>query len=377
MKKSLTLCVAALLSALASAVCYAADRPELLAPINGEERSLTPDEVAKYKSPEARDWDLSYRPVELKGDKKDCSQPKPVTFKWNGVDADAAYKLEVSASPEFDAIVCCKDCGDQKEVEIYNLNIGTTYYWRVTATSGDAQTVSDVASFKTAFDLPRWFNVPSITNVRDAGGWKAANGKRMKQGLVFRGSEMEPHNDGGRVFELTAEGKDIMLNLMGIQTDLELRGPGEWDNDENYYSPLGRENVKWINFPINYYGAIFNDRNKELFRNMFHVFAQRESYPIYIHCVAGADRTGTTLIALKSVLGVSDSDMFFDYEMTSFSAIGSRRIGQDGFQGLLKKLDEFEGETYGQKFVAYLKSAGVTDEEMDAIREILLEDAQD
>ena len=124
------------------------------------------------------------------------------------------------------------------------------------------------------------------------------------------------------------------------------------------------------------YSGILNDKTKAMYRDIFAALAKPESYPVYIHCAAGADRAGTLNLAIKSVLGVSDSDLFADYEFTSFSVFGERRIGSDTFKKFREDFKRYgENEPFSVQFVNYLKECGVTDEELDAVRNILLEDA--
>ncbi|NIY15094.1 MAG: hypothetical protein GWM98_09410, partial [Nitrospinaceae bacterium] len=73
---------------------------------------------------------------------------------------------------------------------------------------------SAVASFKTDPSPPRWIRVPGITNVRDLGGWPLPGGRRIRQGMVFRSSEMNGH------LNLTSRGKHILEEELGIRTDL-------------------------------------------------------------------------------------------------------------------------------------------------------------
>lgn len=40
--------------------------------------------------------------------------------------------------------------------------------------------------------------------------------------------------------------------------------------------------------------------------------------PVYFHCTAGADRTGTLACVLEGLLGMSQSDIDKDYELTTF-----------------------------------------------------------
>ena len=367
------------LFALATTACAFADAPNPTLPEDGATVDIRPAVQKIYKSPEERNWDGNYRPGKLKDkNEQDCSQPTPVEFKWEPATAKGAnYTLQISTSPEFpanDLIEVTTD--DQTTATATNFNIGTTYYWRVRAEAqtGDnsyAVCHSATKSFKTGDYLPRWYDLPKLSNVRDAGGWKTADGKKkVKMGMVYRGGELDQRSS------LTPETTKYLLETMGIRVDVDLRGPKEWGEVEDYYSPLGKA-VSWQNFRIGGYDGIFDEYNTKLFRDMFKLLSKRETYPVYIHCVAGADRTGTTLVALKSVLGCSDGDLAMDYELTSFSKYGDRHVGEGSAYGnMCKKLEEYEGDTVAQRFVSYLKSTGVTEEELQSIRDILLEDAE-
>lgn len=377
--KKLTFVAVALFAALLGAPALYADAPKPVSPEDGATVDLRPEVQRRYKTPAERNWDGDYRPGQLKEkNDQDCSQPTPVEFSWEPATAPGAtYTLQISECPDFTADVTREvKTGDKTTATATNFNIGTKYYWRVRAEAKAADNAyavchSDVRSFTTANYLPRWYDLPNLSNVRDAGGWTTVDGKKVKMGMVFRGGEFDQRSS------LTDETKKYLLETMGIRVDVDLRGPSEWKDVEDYYSPLGRD-VDWQNFRIGGYDGIFNDQNKKLFRDMFRLFSKRESYPVYIHCLAGADRTGTTLVALKSVLGCSDADLAADYEFTSFSKYGERRVGPGtAYDKMCKKLDEYgsENDSVATKFVNYLKSCGVTDEELQSIRDILLEDA--
>ena len=355
-----------------------ADAPKPVQPENGADVDLRPEVQRRYKTPEERNWDLEYRPGALKEkNDQDLSQPTPVEFKWSPSSVEGGeYKLQISSSANFDVDFREVVAGTATTATATNFDVDKTYYWRVKceAKTGEneyAVCYSDVFSFHTAAYLPRWYDLPNLSNVRDAGGWKTADGKkRVKMGMVYRGGEFDQRSS------LTDETKKYLLETMGIRVDLDLRGPSEWNDVEGYYSPLGKE-VDWQNFRIGGYDGIFNDHNKQLFRDMFKMLSKRESYPVYIHCLAGADRTGTTLVALKSVLGVGDGDLCADYEFTSFSKYGERRIGGGAFVKMRQCLEEYgAGAPISVQFTNYLKSAGVTEEELQSIRDILLEDVE-
>ena len=335
------------------------------APEDGASICLAPKAQLEYKTPEERGFNAEYKPDVVKHGESECSHPTPIVFSWTQTGtAPGAIVLQLATAENFDG---ARDypCGEESKVEVTNLKIGTTYYWRLK--SGDY--VSEARKFSTQYMLPQWYAVPGISNVRDAGGWKAADGKKYKMGLVFRGTEFDQHH------ALTEEGKQFILNELGIKVDLDLRGHSEWKDAPDYWSPLGRD-VKWINYPLGAYASIFSDEQKKLYRETFKTLADPNNYPMYIHCWGGADRCGTLNMAIKSVLGCSDNDIFTDYEMTTLSTHGNRCIMSGAFQDMLKKFDEYgeKEDPFSVKFVNYLKAIGVTDEELDSIRNTLLED---
>jgi protein-tyrosine phosphatase len=125
-------------------------------------------------------------------------------------------------------------------------------------------------------------------------------------------------------------------------------------------------------------------------RQAFAIFSQPERYPLVFHCVAGKDRTGVLAALLLTVLGVPDEQIVEDYHRTDLATHAwfarQRRLGQDPaealadvpavlfeakpdtMRALLDVLRSEHGSTEG-----YLRGIGVTDEELDRIREVLLE----
>ena len=158
-----------------------------------------------------------------------------------------------------------------------NLEIGTTYEVEVSAIAGGRRLATATRKFTTDATAPRLINVPGIPNVRDLGGRVGLDGKRMRQGLIYRTAGLNdnpeeidfltwaqcraefdagtltnrpcwqaghmaniyrglhPSNDWHRVpidwnrgrERLTDEARKIMLDKLGIRTDLDLRGAGE------------------------------------------------------------------------------------------------------------------------------------------------------
>ena len=114
----------------------------------------------------------------------------------------------------------------------------------------------------------------------------------------------------------------------------------------------------------------------------FVVQCLRENKPVYFHCAAGRDRTGTLAVLLEGALGVSESDMAKDYELTYFSPEDwsmykgeyQHIISTYSFQSIFKTIkNETDSGTYQERIVKYLLQIGVPQKDIDDLRSIMLE----
>ena len=102
-----------------------------------------------------------------------------------------------------------------------------------------------------------------------------------------------------------------------------------------------------------------------------------ENKNVYIHCAGGADRTGALMILLESILGVVDSDVAKDYELTSFA---HNYYDKSNFRYCTRckvVLDYFaslgsSGDTQKEKIESFLLEHGVSLEELSSFRQIIL-----
>lgn len=286
-----------------------------------------------------------------RSEKEDCTFPLPVRFEWEGT--GAAYKLELSEKEDLaDADICISP---KPYIEVTNLKIGHQYFWRVNG--------SDVSVFSTADTAPRWLEAGGLSNVRDMGGWKTADGRRIKQGLIYRGCEFDTHHT------ITKEGIHTLHDGLGIRTDLDLRGEAV---GKVFKSALG-DDVEFIHIPAKAYSEFMEEEQKPVCKALFDVLADSAKYPIYFHCWGGADRTGTLAFMLEAVLGVSQADMFTDYELTSLSIWGERSRNSELFTSLLDALDGYPGNNIHEKVASYLASCGINTDTLAAVRNNLLE----
>lgn len=340
----------------------------LLHPANGEmtpplQLYAWPEDVPLYDD----DYDLLDVWYSLDGDR---SHPRPVTFSWeqpHGVGNSVRYDLIISSDPSFQEPACAVGLYDLMETraEVYNLRIGTPYYWKVIARrNGIHLGESTVERFATHSAPPRWIRVPGITNVRDVGGWPVQGGKHIRQGMIFRGSEMNNH------CTISPEGQQIMVEQLGLRTDVDLRGVGE-----ERMPVLDSGRVEYVNIPVLAYDSIVHPEYTGRYRSLFRMLTDISKYPMFIHCWGGADRTGTVVFLIQALLGMSEVDLFTDYELTSLSVWGERRRSSEAFQDLLKTLELFgtRSSTIQHQVQRYLNVIGVSAGEIEKIKEIMLE----
>lgn len=251
---------------------------------------------------------------------------------------------------------------DKGNVSIKFLKTNTQYYYRVKLMLSNGTTTSTQGSFRTA-DTPRILSIDGIVNARDIGGWMTTSGKRIKQGLLYRGSELDGAVESN--YLLTPEGMKDMLGTLGVRADLDLRE----STDNKYGTNALGDTVEHIYYDSPMYSEIFADVNKEPVRRLFSDLANKDKYPIYLHCTYGLDRTGTMCYLLEGLLGVGDEDMMRDYQL---SALCHGKVTDDEMEKFVNQLQTYPGATTQEKVENYLLSIGVTPAEIQSIRDIFL-----
>lgn len=291
----------------------------------------------------------------------DIFYPDKVQLQWQAAEKATGYTVRLTTKKDFSDVITFDST--ETSHKFGNLLVGTTYYWQVVAHTEAGDSYSAVSSFQTA-QTPRYLRINGIRNTRDLGGYVTEDGtQRLKQNMIFRSAQL----DG-----LTKKQVQTMLAEFPIKTDLDLRRPGETAT-AGVASPLG-DGVNYVNISGVAYKAAF--RKAEMMKELL-IFTKEENYPVQIHCAGGKDRTGTLCFVLEALLGVSKEQCCFDYEATYFSANGER----DGsilpqFDEFVKMFDKLKGETYREKAETFCRQCGLTDANMEAIREIMLEDIQ-
>lgn len=299
--------------------------------------------------------------------------PFPIFIEWENIDNMVQAVVTINTLSGILNTGMQQYYTNDNKIVIYNLIPNTTYYYKVYALCADStKKLLKEGSFKTTSDRTRMLNIDGIQNVRDIGGYTNVDGLKVKYGLIFRGSAMDEAMS--RILQITDNGKQEMISRIGIRTDIDLR----YGHTE---SALGN-GIDFINTTTgyeNYTNAITNEIQKGNFKMLLEsIVAQlTNNKPIYIHCQGGCDRTGTLIFLILGLLGVSESDLAKEYELSSLCPIGKktriRNSTQYNYSGMVDAIKKYAGNTIAEKFVAFAVECGVSTDTIASFKNLMLE----
>lgn len=303
---------------------------------------------------------------------KDVSFPKPVTFSWIcDIPRDQLdIVLHIAETKDFSSEITVT-AGVATSCEKYNLKTGTRYYWYA-ENRGEQNEKSAVTSFVTADEFPRMIYLDKMgTNVRDAGGLVNMDGKRIRQGLLYRGGSID------KARTLTDEGFRTLTQELGVKLDIDLRGTDYVDRP----LPVRDERAMSMDYIFvyagGYDGAIDNKEQCAECRRVFEKLCDRSNYPAYVHCHSGMDRTGTILFLLGLILRIDMETLMLDYELSALSCDGwegrSREWLSEKTVDSLRRIAPECGDIYRLCEIYFEKCLGLPDAPKK-IRKIFLED---
>lgn len=217
---------------------------------------------------------------------------------------------------------------------------GETYSYKVVAKDSTDAEFSEVTKWDASYessviesgtvkikDTPvRFITMDKGYNYRDLGGWKTEAGKKISYGKIYRGAKTNDFSE-----------KDIVVlrDLLHVKSEIDLRNSRD-DGGQNT-SILG-DNANYLKAPLSQYsyilpsfslnGRTFDTNSPAEIKRIFDFLSDENNYPLFFHCNAGADRTGTLAFLILGSLGVSEDDLTRDFELTSFSKGGVRLRGK-------------------------------------------------
>jgi protein-tyrosine phosphatase len=179
-------------------------------------------------------------------------------------------------------------------------------------------------------DFPYVVPLEGGSNFRDFGGYRTADGRVVRRGLVFRSAHLGGLTDADRA----------ALGQLGVKTIVDLRGINEAAETPHLIEGLacrvvgahiepqlgeqlraGVENGTLTPFVVM---DLLTDHYRDYprrcapgFRTLFTTLSDGTHRPLVFHCTAGKDRTGFASALLLSMLGVPWDDVMEDYLRTN------------------------------------------------------------
>lgn len=179
-----------------------------------------------------------------------------------------------------------------------------------------------------------------VRNFRDCGGYRAADGKTMRTGLMFRSGQF-PHATERDLAALKALGIGVVFDLRRPEEreknpcrrwagfDARLIEEAEGSNPRDLGGHFGNAGANiaaaqaamlraYREFP-------FEQRLIDLYRTGFAALAQ-DSGAMLVHCAAGKDRTGLFVALAHHLLGVSPEDAMANYLATNRQVVRDKTL---------------------------------------------------
>lgn len=351
---------------------------ELVAPREGETvETIRPEVKAYLDLPFAtrRDWRFSPDTPAKAMLRTVKDKAKPIRFVWEG--EKGPYRMSVVRLPDGREFFSTNTTVSSVEIS-GRLEIARQWKWTV---SEGAASVSGM--FYTEDRAPRIVSWPGVPNVRDIGGRLGLNGRRIKQGLLYRSGGLNDNAAFGNsptnrvpptvpgTARLNEAGRKFILATTGIRTDVDFRN--DWECFGMTGSPLGPE-VKWLH--CNYldaYGGMATPLGRSSVARAFAALIDTNNYPMVFHCIGGADRTGTFAYLIGGLLGADAEELARDYHLTWSASGGTAKRHNEWFDEMLSAIRKLPGEDLAEKMEKYFVSLGFTEADVDSFRDWMLE----
>ncbi|MFG3696370.1 tyrosine-protein phosphatase [Micromonospora sp. NPDC047620] len=243
-----------------------------------------------------------------------------------------------------------------------------------------------------ATEVNRRIPFATMFNFRDVGGHSGHDGRTVRRGRLYRSDS--PH----RIDDADREA----FAALGVRTVIDLRRPYEVERDGRIphfdgltWRNIHPEHAEWGEHPYQPgtdLARYLADRYADLaetgtagLAEAVGLIADSANAPMVVHCVAGKDRTGIVCGLTLAVLGVDDDEIAADYALSTeageryrawFEATGQQAghtlpvltCPAEAMALFLAELRAAHGSVEG-----YLRHAGVTDAQLAALRDHLLD----
>lgn len=207
-------------------------------------------------------------------------------------------------------------------------------------------------------------------NSRDIGGWDC-DGGTVKYGKIYRCANIRTSQD------ISGLAKSIYIDNLGVKYEFDLRSTGTPTADfpcANYIKFNGTAEYDTVNGTGNYDDVIKAE--------LIGIFEAAKTTPLLIHCSMGCDRTGTLCFYIENILGMSETDIDIEYELSSLTNDHNSEnhyyvrdrldtVSGTRWLNLKSKFNNYSGDTLSERVINYLLSIGITAAQLNEFRKVM------
>jgi protein-tyrosine phosphatase len=164
-------------------------------------------------------------------------------------------------------------------------------------------------------------DVEGCFNVRDAGGWRRADGRWMRTGALYRADDP---------IRITKAGRRAIQDLH-LEAVVDLRQPSQVERSPGFADPAITYRVPIVDYIIDTDNpprleqpgdieALYQDMvqrgGQQLVRAVKAVASHIQDGPVLVHCAAGKDRTGILVALIQAAIGVPLESIVEEYALS-------------------------------------------------------------
>ncbi len=302
--------------------------------------------------------------------------PKPVTLTWDTA-SSGTTTVTIFSDDALENVVWTQTATTGKTSDdVYNLIPGRTYYCTVEDGNGLLlKGAFNTEGRRRMIKASDTANYARANNFRDLGGMTTVDGKTIRYGWIFRGTNLDSTTDAEQ---------GLMADYLNIGWDIDLR-----QSTEGREAFASKYNVTYE--MSDYYPSLSELTTASKVKKTMQAFidAAKTGKASYFHCRIGSDRTGYWGLLVEGLLGVSAKDCSIDFELTSFAknvTSGNRERNSSGYL-FYQGMEDFKKKSYYSTYQAedeatalmktinhYLvEEVGISQSDIDTFRSIILE----
>ncbi len=205
----------------------------------------------------------------------------------------------------------------------------------------------------------RSLGLQGVQNARDLGGYRTADGRTVRTGLVFRTGALNKATDAD-LAALTGHELRIIDDLRTQPERLLMpdRVPaGVVDNSDDIIGSMSPQALAGMGSPTGLLGQfaggaatsgmyrafITSPGASQGFANVIHDIIDTGNGAVLYHCSAGQDRTGWQSAVILTILGVDRNTVAYDYLLSNYYHDNPGAVSLDELNGAFDQVQQ----TYG------------------------------